>query len=474
MKSEENSQKSTQIKDPSFGKILLFSMGYFFSGFLIVGFGSFVWHYYEAELNIISITSLWPILLAIINVIYTIFSMVANPIVGYFTDRPMKWTRKWGYHTPWIIIGGIPASLLFFLFFLPHNITGIDSVLPILIYYLIILCLYDLSNSLYQTHSFGAFPAHFRGDKNRRIAGTITQIFIFLANFVATTLWSQIIVPGVAITFTIAGFFSFIIIIISLLFFIPGSKESESLKEQFILGYETSEKRSFFKTMILGIKQKNFMLVILTYICFMVSLGLMSMNSVNFIDDVLNEPQTIRSWGSIIMLISSIATIPLWILVAKKLGHSNTYVIGLIFFGVNFLSNMFISNALGYYIVTLISGTSAAMFTIMLSPVFADCYDEVTVKTKKHLEATLIGVRNFFLKISVSIQSFIVALVHSFTFYNPNAPIHTENVILGLRMISGLFPFFICVFGALIFYKWFDLKGEKKQVIMEKLQELGI
>ncbi|MHA2391557.1 MAG: MFS transporter [Promethearchaeota archaeon] len=474
MKSEESVLNPNQMKDPSIGKMLLFSMGYFFSGFLILGFGSFVWHYYEAELGLINITYLWPILLAIVNVIYTIFSMVVNPIVGYLTDRPTKWTRKRGYHTPWIIIGGIPASILFFLFFLPHDITGIESVFPILVYYLTILCLFDLSNSLYQTHSFGAFPAHFRGDKTRRIAGTITQIFIFLANFIATTIWSQIIIPGVAITFTIAAFLSFIIIIVSLLIFIPGSKESEVLKEQFIIGYETSEKRSFFKTMSLGIKQKNFMLVILTYICFMIALGLMSMNSVNFIDDVLNESQSIRTWGSILMLISSIITMPLWILVAKRIGHSNTYVIGLIFFGFSFLATMFISNALGYYIVTLISGMAAAMFTIMLSPVFADCYDEFTVKTKKHVEASLIGVRNFFLKISVSIQSFIVALVHSITFYNPNAPIHSKSALFGLRMIQGLFPFLICIIGALIFYKWFDLKGEKKQEILKTLQELGL
>jgi Na+/melibiose symporter-like transporter len=474
LKSSNDILKTPENREPTIKKMLLFSMGYFFSGYLIVSFGSFVWHYYESELGLIGVTNLWPIFLAIINIIYTVFSMITNPIVGYLTDKPMKWTKKRGYHTPWVIIGGFPASLLFFLFFLPEGGGGIESVFPILIYYLIIICLYDFTYSLYQTHSFGAFPAHFRGDKTRRIAGTITQIFIFLANFIGTTIWSQIIIPGRASSFTFAAFISFIILVISLILFIPGAKESEEMKTRFIVGYERSEKKSFLKTMSLGIKQKNFMLVIITYISFMIALGLMSMNTVNFVDDVLQEPQYIRSISSFLMLISSLLTIPIWIRVARKIGHANTYVIGLIFFGGSFLSNLFITNALQYFIVSLISGMGAAMFTIMLSPVFADCYDEFTVKTKKHHEATLIGVRNFFLKISVVVQSFIVALIHSGTFYNPNALNHSGEALLGLRIIQGFFPFLICVIGSLIFYKWFDLKGDKKQEIQKKLQELGL
>ncbi|MHA2398629.1 MAG: MFS transporter [Promethearchaeota archaeon] len=474
MKSSKNDLKTAYNKEPTIGKMLMFSMGYFFSGYLIVSFGSFVWHYYESELGLIGVTYLWPIFLAILNIIYTVFSMVTNPLIGYFTDKPMKWTKKRGYHTPWVIIGGFPASLLFFLFFLPRGGGGIESVLPILIYYLIIICLYDFTNSLYQTHSFGAFPAHFRGDKTRRIAGTITQIFIFIANFIGTTIWSQFIIPGKASSFTFAAFLSFIILVISLIIFIPGAKESEEMKNRFIVGYETSERRSFFKIILIGIKQKNFMLAIVSYISFMVALGLMSMNTVNFVDDVLQESQSIRSISSLIMLISSLVTIPIWIRVARKIGHSNTYVIGLIFFGCSFLANLFINNAIQYFIISLVSGMGAAMFTIMLSPVFADCYDEFTVKVEKHIEATLMGVRNFFLKISVIVQSFIVALIHSFTYYDPNTSSHSGIALFGLRMIQGFFPFLICVTGAIIFYIWFDLKGEKKREMAKKLHDLGL
>jgi len=472
LQSSEKGKISAEFKEPTTGKMIMFSMGYFINGFLIVAFGGFVWHYYEIELGLIGINQYWPLYLWYIYVIFTLFSMLINPIIGYLTDKPMKWTRKRGFHTPWIIIGGIPTVLLFFLIFTPPAVTGSESVFPILFYFLLTVFLYDVSNSLFQTHSFGAFPAHFRGDKVRRKAGMVTQIFIFLANFLATTIWSIIIFPGKPETFTIAAFLSFIFLGISLIIFIPGSKESDEIKGRFILGYETAEKKSFFWTMKMAVKQKNFMLAIFTYISFMIALGLMSTNTVNFVDDVLERGQIVRMYGSIFMLITSTLTMPIWIRVAKKIGHSHTYTIGLLLFGFSLLLYSFISDIIGFYIVNSLNGMSVAMFTIMLSPVLADCYDEIAVKTKKHLESTLIGIRNVFLRISSIIQLFIIAIVHIITIYDPVNP--SQEALLGLRLIQGFLPFIFCITAALIFYKWYDLKGRKKQEIMQKLKQMGL
>ena len=461
-------------EEPNTLKIIMFSMGYFFNGFLIVAFNNFVWHYYESELGLIDIISFWPIYMAVVNVIFTIFSMISSPIVGYITDKPNKYTKKLGFHTPWILIGGIPTIIFFFLIFTPPAVTGVESIFPILLYYLIIVFIYDISNSLFQTHTFGAFAAHFRSDKTRRKAGMITQIFIFIANFLTITLWSQIIVPGNRYSFTIAAFLSILILSISLAILIPGSRETIEIKERFIRGHETTEKKSFIWTMKMAIKQKNFMLAVITYVIFMIALGLMSMNTINFVDDVLQQEQVIRTIGSIYMLISSIVTMPIWIYVASKIGHSRLYTIGLLAFGSSLFISSFIRNAFGFYLVNLLSGISVAMFTIMLSPVLADCYDEITVKTKKHHEATLVGFRNVFIRISLLIQSFIVAIIHEITFYNPNSPTHSQNALLGLRLIQGVIPFLFCVIGAIIFYKWYDLKGQKKEDIMKKLKELGL
>jgi Na+/melibiose symporter-like transporter len=461
-------------QDPSIKKMLKFSMGYFFNVYTLVAFNNYVWTFYEGELGLMSVIVLWPIYIAIANVIFTIFSMVSNPLVGYLTDKPMKWTKKRGFHTPWIIIGGIPAIIFFFLLFTPPLVSEPENATLILIYYLIIVCIYDVFNSLLRTHSYGAFPAHFRGDIARRKAAFITQVFTFLSNFFTIMIWSQIIEPGNPASFTIAAFVSLIVLIISLAVFIPGSKESEDMKDRFIVGYETSDRISFFKTLTMALKQKNFMLYLLTYIAFMVAMGLMSMNGVNFVDDVLEEEQYIRTIGSILMLLTSVFTMPLWAKVAKKIGHSNMYVIGLASFGFSVLLYVFIVDLIGYYLVTLLSGITGAMYMIMLSPVSADCYDEITVMTGKHHEATLLGIRNLFNRVTTTIQSFLVAIIHVITVYDPNDLIHSNEALLGLRIIQGFIPFIFCVVGAFLFKMWFDMKGEKKQDIIEKMREMGL
>ena len=474
MKTSNNDVNQAQPEEPSLIKMMMFSTGYFLNTFLMIAFNNYVWTFYEGELGLISIVSLWPIYMAIANTIYTIWSMLINPVVGYLTDKPFKWTKKRGFHTPWIIIGGIPTIVLFFFLFTPPQVSGIESVLPILIYYIIIVLVYDMSYSLLQTHSFGAFAAHFRGDATRRKGGILTQIFTFIANFLAITIWSLVIDPGNPVSFTIAASISIIVLVISFVVFILGSKESKVIKERFIGGYNNSEKISFFKTMKMGIKQKNFMLAVFSYLTFMIGFGLMSMNTVNFVDDVLQEKQYIRSIGSILMLLSSFLTMPIWARLAKKIGHSNTYAIGLASYGVSLLLNLFIVNAFQFYLTNFLNGVAASLFMIMLSPVLADCYDEIAVKTKKHHETTLLGIRNFFVRTSVMFQSFIIAIIHAFTIYNPLDVSHQPNALIGLRIIQGLIPFIFCSVGALIFYKWFDLKGIKKQEVIRKLRELGL
>jgi len=463
---------SDEVKETSTVKMLTFSMGYFFNIFIIMAFNSFVWTFYEDNLGFVSIVSLWPIYMAMANVIYTIWSMVVGLLIGFYTDKPLKWTRKWGFHTPWVIIGGIPTIILFFLLFTPPNVTGVGSVIPVLLYYIIIVCVFDVFFSLMQTHTFGGFGAHFRGESNRRKAGLITQIFTFIANFLTIGVWSLIIIPGDPTSFTRAAILSVIILGVSLVVFFPGSKESNEIKERFIVGYENAEKVSLFKTMKIVIKQKNFMLVLLAYIFFMIAMGLISMNSVNFVDDVLQADQAIRTIESSLMLLSSLLTIPIWFRVAKKIDHSTLFSLGLFIFGFVVLCNFFIVNILQLFIIGFLRGIAIAMFLIMLSPLFADVYDEIAVKTQKHHQATLLGIRNFFIKISVTIQSFIVAIIHIITLYDPVNP--SGEGLFGLRLIQGILPFIFCIIGALIFYKWYDLKGEKKHIVMQKLHEMGL
>ena len=82
MNSSNDYLNSHKTKETSTLKIGMFSMGYFISVFIMMAFNSYVWTFYEGELGLISIVPLWPIYMVIGNVVYTLWSMIVNPLSG--------------------------------------------------------------------------------------------------------------------------------------------------------------------------------------------------------------------------------------------------------------------------------------------------------------------------------------------------------------------------------------------------------
>ena len=114
MKTSNNHVNQAQPEEQSLIKMMMFSTGYFLNTFLMIAFSNYAWTFYEGELGLISIYLAGSRTKHSDKDLYTIWGMLINPVVGYLTDKPFKWTKKRGFHTPWIIIGGIPTIILFF------------------------------------------------------------------------------------------------------------------------------------------------------------------------------------------------------------------------------------------------------------------------------------------------------------------------------------------------------------------------
>jgi len=60
-----------------------------------------------------------PFLILVVTIINTLWAGLNDPLIGWLTDRNLKWTRKWGRRFPWIAIGIIPQSLSLIMIFAP-------------------------------------------------------------------------------------------------------------------------------------------------------------------------------------------------------------------------------------------------------------------------------------------------------------------------------------------------------------------
>ena len=104
-----------ETQEVSHSKLNMVSFGFakFINEFFVMAFGALVFFFYERELG------LDPLLAMIGYIIFAIWNAVNDPLVGYLTDRPFKFTRKWGRRFPFVLFGGIPWILSYILIFTP-------------------------------------------------------------------------------------------------------------------------------------------------------------------------------------------------------------------------------------------------------------------------------------------------------------------------------------------------------------------
>ncbi len=56
----------------------------------------------------------------IASIIFMVFNMINDPLLGYYCDKSTRFTKRWGKRFPFIIMGAIPyAFMVIILFFSP-------------------------------------------------------------------------------------------------------------------------------------------------------------------------------------------------------------------------------------------------------------------------------------------------------------------------------------------------------------------
>jgi GPH family glycoside/pentoside/hexuronide:cation symporter len=143
-------------------KMLSYGFGYLIINYLLGAYSAIVFYYYEVEVGL-------PVLfVGLAFVVYAIWNMFNDPLLGYFTDKPRKWTRKWGLRAPWVVISSFPILICYFLIFTPPDIDPKENALTIFFYMLITTALFDTFFSIYNTHIYGGFTNQFRSEYERR------------------------------------------------------------------------------------------------------------------------------------------------------------------------------------------------------------------------------------------------------------------------------------------------------------------
>jgi len=468
--SEESEFELSEWEQPPLKKFISFAFGYLLVFFFIGQFNTYVFYYYEVEIGL-------PIvLLGLAFVIFALWNMINDPLLGYITDRPFMWTKRWGMRFPWILMGAIPMLICYLLLFaVPDIIVENPDPWPIFFYFIIVSCALDTFYSLYMIHINAGFTTHFRTDAERRRSSifntTVPQFLAILIGFIVPIFY----IYGDRSSMIFAQTIVVIFLFIAVLLMIPGVRESEELKERFLKGYEDTEKDSYIKTMKEAFKRKNFVATVLVFMLFTCGGVLASASTVYFFKDILGISYSFAVYTILAGYIGFLVFIPFWASLSSRIGHAKTMRLGFLLIALSYLPGLWITTLWEAMIFGFIGGACVGGFWIPLGPVNSDVYDECTVCTGKHQEAMYEGIRTLFFRLSLIFVGIIIPVIHIVTYYNPDPnAVQTPLAIWGVRIHRSLIPSLLNFIAFIIIWKWFDLIGEKQRALKPKLRDMGL
>ena len=454
--SERIEASSKKMASWAFGDII----GYYLS----TAYGTFIFFFYEVEIG------LSVLLVGLALVIFAIWNALNDPLVGYITDKPFKWTKKRGYRYPWIMIGVFPTLLCYFLLYTP---PAASDQITIFLYLLITLCLFDFFFSLFGVHFYGSFTMQFRSDEERRKASAYTNVIPGIGVLGVSIIPPIIIVFGDIESYAFAALIIIIVLAICAIILIPGVRETEEIKNIYIQGYEAADEVTFLKTIKMSFKHKNFTVYTIAILLYTTGGALFTASELYYFKDILGLPYSYALFTILASTVSFIITIPIWFYIAKKIGHANTFAFGLLFFALTLVPFMFINTFEEYFIASIFIGVGFSALAFIAYAIFAEVNDEVALTLEKRLESTLAGIRTVVIRLSIVFQAIIITVVHIATGYNPGGT-QTELALWGIRLHIGLIPAIFVFVAFLIVIKWYDLKGEKKEKLFAALKEKGL
>ena len=416
-------------------------------------------------------------------IIFATWNMINDPLLGYLTDKPLKWTKKWGLRAPWVVLMTVPMFIFFILIWTVP--TGVDDS-AIFIYMVLIVCLFDLFFSVYNAHLYGGYTNQFPSKFERRKSFMLMTVMLFIALIGMSVIQSAII--GVDETAQSSYITNAIIMVVLLLIFtIPtikfGIGESEEMKSMFIEKYESADKASFIEVAKKALKTKNFRISLIGYTVQVTATTLWNAAQIYFFVDVYGIGLERQTLPLLLSIIAAIASIPFWSNFTRKGNFKKTYWIAFLIHGLCFLpflamlaipfeSGMFV---ILHTIFLFIMNIFYAGEVTMLMPVASDTYDEVALKLGKRSDATFVGIRNFFFRMAFLVQAIVFFVILTMVNYD-TTPLATQTATakVGIIVMGAVIPCILFVVMSQIFRKHYTLVGKEKDDMIKSLKEAGL
>ncbi len=395
-----------------------------------------------------------------------IIDAVSDPLVGYLSDHTKS---KWGRRRPWMAAGGI--LLLIFMVLLFINPTWMDSSIGKALW---VGGAYILINLAYTIHAipYGSLTAELTQDYDERtklnmyrmIAANLSIIigvsgFILLVKKLGSYFGSD--AQGWAVTGAIMGMIMFIGVL-AVVF---------SIKEKPATIPKKSSALDEFKSYRTLFNNKPFLIVLGTFLLQMAAFSISAGVLIYYFIYIYHQPENM-SIAYLSKIAVSIACMPLWAYVFKKIGKKNGHISALVLWGVAIMLFFFLGHQIPMiwvYILFAFQGVGQSGMLMGPWSILPDTVEYDYLLTGKRRAGVFYSFMYLAQKMGQAGVALITGLV--LTWYGYQAGVdQTQESLLGIRLLVGPIPTFLIVI-AIVAMSFYPITRKKYEEILVDIKQ---
>ncbi|MFP4363514.1 MAG: MFS transporter [Spirochaetia bacterium] len=370
-------------------------------------FAQWVLTYYLPPANFSFRPFLSPLFIAMALVISRFVDMVADPLIGYWSDRV---DSKWGRRIPFIFLGSIPLAIMTVAFFYPIKTGGVPTFLNLAVVGCLFFIFYTIVGAPYNA----LIPEISQGQNDRLNLATWQSVFRLIYTAIA------MILPGILIKVFGRGDDEFglrmMVIALAALAVIGMMITSLSINERKYSGGKKS-KENLFSSLGTMFSNKSFVLYLFGLLCFFIGFNTLRASMNYYVTDIMGfGPGSITIASALLFGVAAAFFYPIN-RISKNFGYRKPMLFSLaslVVFSLLLFQLGKLIPANGGFIIFALTGIPVAGAAFIFPPAMLSEISAVAAhKTGRQIEGMFFGMQGFFLKLAflVSIAALPLILV---------------------------------------------------------------
>ncbi|HEY9595087.1 MAG TPA: MFS transporter [Spirochaetia bacterium] len=391
------------------------------------------------------VAKLGPALAGTAMMVGKICDAITDPTVGYLSDRTRS---RWGRRRPWMFWGAI---FLFFTMILQYTNPNITSQIWLFLWMAVAYCLLTTAYTMVNI-PYGSLTPELTSDFDERTTlNAFRMSFAVVGTFVGALAVQPLVkaFPSLNAGWTGVGGVMGAIMMVTALITVFTVREPKRAAA------EATEQQGFFKTYGATLKNKPFLMVMLTYALHICGTNIV-MGSLIYYFQYIYGGTASSQLAMVCLLLPVLPSIWLWTSVSKRIGKKWAYNIGMGIVALAAVVIFLFARQAGptfFYVVMAVGGVGFATNYVMPFALMPDTVEYDYAQNGVRREGAFYGLFNFMNKVGVALANLINGLILAGFGYVANAQ-QTETAKLGIQLLIGPISavFFIAGFIVLSFY----------------------